>query len=191
MYRALYRKLLKLYPPAFKARFGESMLQTFDDLCNERREISFGFMLWILADTAVGAARENLLQITPGRVMKSITDPLPAAGISFILALPIGLLAAIFFFDIELLQAPVKYALSADGQQVNMFGRVVLLGGMLALPLAFALNLAPAIKTFRAEGKLNTHPANLITGVMILALITVTWGGLLMESVGCAMGIAL
>jgi hypothetical protein len=60
MYRALYRKLLKLYPPALKARFGESMLQTFDDLCNERREISFGFMLWILADTAVGAARENL-----------------------------------------------------------------------------------------------------------------------------------
>jgi hypothetical protein len=36
--RALYKKLLGLYPRAFRERLGESMEQTFNDLCNERKQ---------------------------------------------------------------------------------------------------------------------------------------------------------
>ncbi len=182
-----------LYPRAFRERLGESMRQTFDDLCAERknqRKPVHVFVLFTFVETLAGIVREHVLQIRPGDIMKNITDPIPAASISFILALPIGLLAAIFFFDIELLQAPVKYALSVDGQQVNMFGRVVLLGGMLALPVAFVLDLVPMIKSFRTGGKLAAHPANLIVGVLIFALMTVTWGGLVLETVRCGMGIS-
>ena len=34
----LYKKLLAFYPKAFKERFGESMEQTFNDLCRERKQ---------------------------------------------------------------------------------------------------------------------------------------------------------
>ena len=36
---ALYKKLLGLYPRGFRERLGESMQQTFNDLCNEVEEI--------------------------------------------------------------------------------------------------------------------------------------------------------
>src|SRR5678816_1102025 len=35
-YRKRYAKLLRLYPQAYRERFGESMEQTFNDICNER-----------------------------------------------------------------------------------------------------------------------------------------------------------
>jgi hypothetical protein len=37
--RALYKKLLTLYPPVFRERLGEAMEQSFKDLYNEK-----GFM---------------------------------------------------------------------------------------------------------------------------------------------------
>lgn len=34
--RTLYQRLLRLYPRSFREQFEASMVQTFDDLCNER-----------------------------------------------------------------------------------------------------------------------------------------------------------
>lgn len=60
-YRAWYANLLRLYPLPHRERFGESMQQTFDDLCRERlaagRGLS-GLLVWIFAETAVGVFRE-------------------------------------------------------------------------------------------------------------------------------------
>jgi hypothetical protein len=59
--RAWYAKLLRLYPLPHRERFGESMQQTFDDLCRERlaagRGLS-GLLVWIFAETALGIFRE-------------------------------------------------------------------------------------------------------------------------------------
>lgn len=59
----VYRRLIALYPKAFRERFGESMEQTFGDLCREREtahgRITNGFAVWILAETAAGVGREN------------------------------------------------------------------------------------------------------------------------------------
>jgi hypothetical protein len=56
--RALYKKLLGLYPRAFREQLGESMEQTFNDLCNERKQQAqgglFGFVLWMFVETAIG-----------------------------------------------------------------------------------------------------------------------------------------
>jgi hypothetical protein len=50
--RTLYKKLLTLYPRGFREQLGESMEQTFADLCNERKRQTqpgwFAFVLWIL-----------------------------------------------------------------------------------------------------------------------------------------------
>jgi hypothetical protein len=56
-----YRGLISLYPPAFIKRFGESMEQTFNDVCNEENgKISLGLMVSMFGDTSVGMVKENL-----------------------------------------------------------------------------------------------------------------------------------
>jgi hypothetical protein len=79
---AFYKKLLRLYPREFRERLGESMEQTFNDLCNERKTQTeyrwSGFVLWIFVETAVGIVREHVLQITKGAAMKNtlaVPDP--------------------------------------------------------------------------------------------------------------------
>lgn len=89
----LYRKLLSLYPRAFRERFGESMQQTFDDLYNERKQQTeqsvFGFVLWMFAETAIGIFRERLLLITEGdRIQPMLKSLGLSALLSFFLVLP-------------------------------------------------------------------------------------------------------
>jgi len=70
----LYKKLLALYPRGFREQLGESMQQTFNDLCRERQTKGgwFGFMLWTFVETAVGIVREHVLLLTKGATMKNI-----------------------------------------------------------------------------------------------------------------------
>ena len=46
-------------------------------------------------------------------------------------------------FDIELLGKPLNELFTIEGQQgeINTLGRIVIYGGLLLLPVAFALNL--------------------------------------------------
>ena len=88
--RRLYRKFLTLYPRGFQERLGESMEQTFNDLCNERIQQAqyrwSGFVLWIFIETAIGIVREHVLIITAGATMKNtLAIPRSAALISSIL----------------------------------------------------------------------------------------------------------
>lgn len=62
-YRTGYEKLLRLYPQAFRERFGEGMAQTFNDLCREHGEAGrglFGLALETFVETTVGIVRENV-----------------------------------------------------------------------------------------------------------------------------------
>ena len=65
-HRKCYAKLLRLYPRAFRDRFGEGMAQTFHDLCREHGDAGrglFGFALWTFCETLVGIVRENLMRM--------------------------------------------------------------------------------------------------------------------------------
>ena len=66
-YRTLYATLLRLYPRPFHDRFGQSMEQTFHDLCREpecaRREL-FGFVTWIFCETLADILRENMTRMS-------------------------------------------------------------------------------------------------------------------------------
>lgn len=91
----LYKKLLTLYPRGFRERLGESMQQTFNDLCNEwKRQTKrgwLGFVLWMFIETAMGIIKEYILLIMQGGTMKSIlTNNRSAAAISFTLCLPLA-----------------------------------------------------------------------------------------------------
>jgi hypothetical protein len=75
MIHTLYTKLLALYPRGFKDQFGESMQQTFNDLCRERQTEGgggFSFILWTFAETSIGILREHVLLLTKGTTMKNI-----------------------------------------------------------------------------------------------------------------------
>lgn len=91
--RVLYKKLLACYPQAFREQLGESMEQTFDDLCSERKQKTkqglFGFVLWMFVETAMGITREYILLITQGDSMKNILTNFRSPGIiSLVLVFP-------------------------------------------------------------------------------------------------------
>ena len=92
IYLTLYRKLLRLYPGEYRRQFEESMMQTFDDLCNERgREGMFGFALWAFGDTSVGILKEHVGSILNNKHMRNA----PIAMLGLILIIPFCLLFGI------------------------------------------------------------------------------------------------
>ena len=167
------------------------MEQTFNDLCNERKQPSRGFfVLSIFIETAIGIVREHLYLLTEGDVMKTIlANPKLAAITSFIFSLPLGLTFVAFMFDIEPLVKPLNNLFTIDGQQINNLGRIVIFGGLLLLPIAFVLNLWPMLKREGPERKRRVYAINLIVGAAILLLIIFTWGGLIVEEIYCLRGI--
>jgi len=66
--RATYRCLLRMHPTAFRTRFGDEMLQVFDDALE-----TYGWA-WLLADLAVSLGRqrvfrpENGTELTPSPI---------------------------------------------------------------------------------------------------------------------------
>jgi hypothetical protein len=118
-FRKLYRKLLALYPSRFRERLGESMEQTFEDLCSERNEQSkyrwAGFVLWIFVETALGVVWEHVLLIKEGATMKTtLSTPGSAALISSILLAVAFIVAPLIYLVGNLRDAmgPFAYAVA-------------------------------------------------------------------------------
>ena len=113
----LYRKLLTLYPRQFRERLGESMEQTFHDLCKERQKKSgwFSFVLWMFVETTVGIVREYVLLITQGVMMTNILPNARSAGLvsSILLAVALVVAPAIYLFgNLRDAMGPFSYALA-------------------------------------------------------------------------------
>ena len=72
--RMFYKKMIRLYPYEFREQLGESMEQTFRDLCDEYQHRSgqgwIGFVLWIFVETAVGILKEWVESIRQNFVIK-------------------------------------------------------------------------------------------------------------------------
>lgn len=97
--RWLYRKLLTLYPRAFRERLGESMVQTFNDLCTEHTRQSksvTGFLVGTFVETGVGIVYEHVLLFKEMNPMqKALTHFSLSAVASFLLTLPFLLMEII------------------------------------------------------------------------------------------------
>jgi len=190
--RSLYRKLLALYPRSFREELGEPMEQTFNDLYRERQKDRGlpGFVFWMFVETSAGILREHALVWAQADSMKAmLSNPMSAAIVSSILSLPLGMLLIIFNVDIKPLTTRVTSWLTFNGSDINGLGRLVLIGGLVLLPVAFVLNLLPLLKKEGPEIKRKPHTANVIVGIIILMMILVSWGGLLVEQIYCLQGI--
>jgi len=188
--RALYKKLLALYPRTFREQLGESMQQTFNDLCNERKGQTegglFGFVLRTFVETALGIIKEYVFLITQGNAMKNIfANPKSAAIISFILALPLVILYSISAFEIEPFNGLlISLFTEADGYRQNALGKIVLISALLLLPVAFLINLRSMVTKAGSERTtpFRLTPAHSILGGSILFVVLITWAdGVLYE----------
>jgi hypothetical protein len=94
------------------------MLQTFNDLCNERQQVEdrgFGFFLWIFVETALGILREHVLLIMEGARMKNVlANPGSAALLSSILLAVAFIVAPLIYLTGNLRDAmgPFSYAVA-------------------------------------------------------------------------------
>ena len=123
----------------------------------------------------------------------SLANPTTAAILSFMLALPLGLIFVVLIFDIQPLANLLINLFTIDGPPgeiyLNTPGRIVIYGGLFLLPVAFALNLQPMLVRVGPDQQRRFHTVNLIVGSAILLLITFTWGALLIEQIYCLQGI--
>lgn len=89
-YRNVYRRLIHLYPKAYRERFAEAMVQTFDDLCHERKHEQSGsmlsFALHMFSDTAISIIGEHL------EIMTNTIKNTPIEILGLILLIPFSLL---------------------------------------------------------------------------------------------------
>jgi hypothetical protein len=94
--RALYRALLRLYPAAFRERFGEGMTQLFGDVCRERAAAGrspLSVASWMFLETGVGIVRENVAAMRMGLVIRRPSAWLPIALPVAVLAFVLGYVA--------------------------------------------------------------------------------------------------
>ena len=193
--RNFYKKILAFYPQAFREQFGESMEQTFNDLCNERKQqakqTSFGFVLWMFIETFVGIIKENLIQIKKGAAMENIIpNNKSAAIIGFLLAMPLAVLLLIMIYDIEPLSGFYKtLTTEADGYRINVFGRIFEIGALLLLPLGFIISLVPIVRNARAGYGFTANPVNLLIAVALFIFIAILVITFVIDQYPCWIGV--
>jgi len=193
--RTLYKKLLSLYPRAFSERLGESMKQTFNDLCNERKQQTerglFGFVLWMFIETSAGIVKENLTEIKRGEIIENIiSNNKSSAIIGFLLAVPLTILLSIEIFDIEPLSGFFKtLTTEPDSQRLSAFGRIITIGALLLLPLGFIVSLAPVVRNVRAGNGLTANPINLLIAAALFIFIATLVISFIIDQYPCWIGV--
>lgn len=134
----LYSRLLKLYPRAFRERFGESMQQTFNDLYNERKQRTgwgvWGFVIWVFLDTSGAIARERFQLVMAGGNMRiTLKNLVSFALASFLLNLPLMIMEVV------------------NRRHLNEVFPFVLFLGFWLVPFTISLFLLPIVQAWRAR----------------------------------------
>lgn len=176
--------LLRLYPPAFRERFGEAMQQTCNDLCSEREHqtgrIPAAFLLWLFVETAAAIIKEHASLCRPGDAMKNFFAKLrPAAIVSFLLVLPFMILEFAFNLSSKLPSPGFKYAIDS----------AVLFGLLWLLPTAGLAMLMPLVRNLARGDGVAGNPVRLAARVVFSAVLVVMWGGIVLDQFPCFFGL--
>jgi len=173
--RDLYKRLVSFYPRAFREGPGESMEQTFNDMCNEKRQTKqglFGLILSTFIETIAGIIQEHILLLTRGDTMKNIFTNFRSPAI-------IGLLLVIPFMIME----------AVNTRNLNAIFNVPLFSMMWLLPVAFILILTPIVQSVRMGNRLMARPVNLLIRVLFLVFIAWMWTSILIDQMPCFLGV--
>jgi hypothetical protein len=194
--RIFYKKLLAFYPQAFRKQFGESMRQTFNDLCNERqgqaKQISFGFLLWMFIETSAGIIKEHFFQIKRGATMENIiSNNKSSAIIGFLLAMPLAVLLLIEISGIEPLHGFLVALTTEAGNnpRLNTFGKILTLGTLLLLPLGFIISLVPVVRNARSGYGFTASPVNMLIVAALFIFIAILVITFVIDQYPCWIGV--
>ena len=172
---ALYKRLIAFYPRAFKEQLGESMEQTFDDLCNEKqqtKQVIFGFILSTFIDTTTGIIHEYILSIEEMDPMKNILINLRSpAIISFLLIIPLMIMEVV------------------NRRNFNEDFPIPLFGILWLMPLIFIVILMPVVRSVEAGNGIMAKPISLFLRVIFFALIAWVWIGIVEDQIPCFCGL--
>jgi len=174
MIPALYKKLLTLYPPAFKEQLQESMEQTFNDLY-KAQQAEYGlssFVLWMFVETAVGILQEHRLLFKEMNPMKNLLTSLRLpAIISFLIVLPFMIL---------------EWATRSNLPRTNASGILFVI--MWLLPMLSIFTLMPIMRNVRAGNRIAANPIHLVLRVVFLGWLIWMWVVLVMDQMPCFLG---
>jgi len=172
----LYKRLLTLYPRGFRDELEESMVQTFNDLYQEKRQTKkawFGFVFWMFIETTIGIIHEHLLVLTQGDPMKNnLTNLRSPALISLLFVIP--------FIIME----------TVNTQNLNAIFNVPLFGIMWLLSMLFILTAMPIVQNlWRTGNSIVASPIILMIRVVFLALLVWMWFSILIDQMPCFLGV--
>lgn len=194
--RKFYKRTLAFYPHAFREQFGESIEQTFDDLCNERKQqakpMSLGFLSWMFVETIAGISRERWVNLKRGATMENIfPNRRSAAIIGLLLAAPLAILLLIEISGIEPLHSfLVAFTTEAGNEpRLNAYGKMLTLGALLLLPLGFVISVVPTVRNVRAGGGFTSHPLNLWIAAALFIFIAMLVTGFVIDQYPCWVGV--
>lgn len=179
--RAFYSKLLKFYPRPFRDRFGESMEQTFDDLCQDEkghgsRLVSLTIRLSV--DTGIGIVKEHVLHLSQRRIMSEVLrNPRIALLVGLLLFLPGALMFAGLMLNIEPPLGPLDSVLNPPGDGPHLLGSLVALALIIVLPTAGVILSAAAadgraIKNICSSLGVATTIASLLVAPLLILELT-------------------
>lgn len=171
--RTLYKKLLALYPRRFKERFGEPMLQTFNDLYKERHTGKmFSFIAYTFVETAMGIMQEHMLLISQGDTMKMLSsNPKSAALIGFLCSLPFIVVNALVANQVQ----PILSFIRPTGH-TGLFEYGVLAFVLFLLPIGAFITCRPVLQNEKGENR-KLYIFNIILAIILFA-------GFIMISIG-------
>jgi hypothetical protein len=168
-YAAWYRSLLRLAPGAFRERFGESMEQTFIDLCEEqlrrhRSRSDLVFLVRLFGDTALAITKEHAVQTTRNN------KPVLA-----VIAATLAVLSVPLVFTLMNPNAELRGGAGLSTSGVNWtLSDFVIMGGLL---LVTGLAVVLASRMFRAR------LARLLAVLVVLAGFLAVWAELAVGAV--------
>ena len=122
--------------------------------------------------------------------MENITANKKSAMIAFLMAMP---LAILFFIEINNIEPLSRFlreqTTNGDGYGLNAFGKILMLGSLLLLPAAFAVNLIPITRNLRAGNSITAIPINLLLAVALFIFIASLVTGFVIDQYPCWIGV--
>jgi hypothetical protein len=172
--RRIYAALLYLYPADFRRDYAQELTLLFVDM--HRATAARGMLallrLWlnVLLDLASSATRERI------GTMRNVTW---ATVISIALCLPFLFvyMTALFNYEPPFVQLLNEWMLAPDGYTPTMLGRIVMLGLLLSVPVAFVINFLSMLKKagMQQAAPFTLTPAHTIIGMSILVMVLITF----------------
>ena len=172
--RRVYAALLHLYPADFRRGYAEELTLLFVDMhraaAAQGRLACVNLWLTVLLDLLSSATRER---------MRTMLNSKLATAISLALCLPLLFVYITAMFNYEPAFVPLldQWMFAPDGYTPTMLGRIVMLGMLLSVPVAFVINLLPMLtKTgSQAATPFALTPAHTIIGMSILVVVLITF----------------